>query len=130
MGQKQTNQDRHHMAIIDTSIELNADFATRVVIQLNDYAQKASRMPGVDRIKLDRIGGEIARATSLVRYQANNCFSLHEHIGGEQIYNLDGVFGDEHGTYPAGTWLRSPHLSQHCPYTKDDGDLIYVKVGH
>lgn len=118
------------MAIIDTSIELNADFAARIVIQPNDYVWETSPMPGVERMKFDRIGGEIARATSLVRYQANSCFSAHEHIGGEEIYVLDGVFGDEHGTYPAGTWLRSPHQSQHCPYTKDDGALIYVKVGH
>jgi hypothetical protein len=26
--------------------------------------------------------------------------------------------------------MRSPHLSKHCPYTKDDGALIYVKTGH
>ena len=43
---------------------------------------------------------------------------------------LDGTFYDEHGSYPKGSWLRSPHLSRHTPFTKEDGVLIYVKVGH
>ena len=87
-------------------------------------------MPGVKRMKLDRIGDEIARATSLVRYAPNSSFSPHEHWGGEEIFVLEGTFYDEHDNYPAGSWLRSPHLSEHCPYTKDNGALIYVKVGH
>ena len=53
-----------------------------------------------------------------------------QHWGGEEILVLDGTFYDEQGVYPKGTWLRSPHLSQHTPYTKDDGALIYVKTGH
>ena len=48
----------------------------------------------------------------------------------EEILVLEGTFYDEHGAYPKGSWLRSPHLSQHQPYTKEDGALIYVKVGH
>ncbi|MEM8617794.1 MAG: cupin domain-containing protein, partial [Pseudomonadota bacterium] len=42
---------------------------------------------------------------------------------------LEGTFEDEHGTYPAGTWIRSPHMSQHKPWS-DEGCLIYVKTGH
>ena len=128
MRWKQTNRDRHHMAIIDTSIELNADFAARIVIQPNDYVWETSPMPGVERMKFDCIGGEIARATSLVRYQANSCFSPHEHIGGEEIYVLDGVFGDEHGTYPAGTYIRNPIGTKHQPMIGNEGATIFVKL--
>lgn len=49
---------------------------------------------------------------------------------GEEILVLDGVFEDEHGRYPKGSWLRSPHLSEHHPFTGPDGALIYVKTGH
>ena len=42
---------------------------------------------------------------------------------------LDGVFEDEHGTYPTGSWLRSPHLSAHNRFTGPNGALIYVKTG-
>jgi anti-sigma factor ChrR (cupin superfamily) len=116
--------------MIDAFIELNADFTQRVVINPNEYVWEASPMPGVERMKLDRIGDEIARATSLVRYAPNSSFSPHEHVGGEEIFVLEGTLYDEYAIYPAGSWLRSPHLSEHCPYTKDVGALIYVKVGH
>ena len=116
--------------MIDTSIELNADFTQRVVVKPTEYVWESSPMPGVERMKLDRIGDEIARATSLVRYAPNSSFSPHEQAGGEEIFVLEGTFHDEQDSYRAGSWLRSPHLSEHCPYTKDDGALIYVKVGH
>jgi len=100
---------------IDTSIEVNADFSQPVVIKPDDYQWEASPMPGVDRMKLDRIGDEIARAASLVRYQPNSHFSPHEHSGGEEIFVLEGVFGDEHGAYPAGTYIRNPIGTKHQP---------------
>lgn len=67
---------------------------------------------------------------SLVKWAPNTQFNRHRHWGGEEILVLEGTFYDEHGCYPKGTWLRSPHLSQHSPFTKDDGALIYVKTGH
>jgi anti-sigma factor ChrR (cupin superfamily) len=54
----------------------------------------------------------------------------HCHWGGEEILVLDGVFEDEYGTYPKGSWLRNPHLSEHDPFIGPDGALIYVKTGH
>jgi anti-sigma factor ChrR (cupin superfamily) len=219
---------------MDTRI--NADFTERVVIRPEDYKWVDSPMPGVQRMMLDRIGDEVARATSIVRYQPfsefsphiheggeeflvlagtfsdehqdystgyyvrnpigtshtpkvgkegatilvklfqfkqedqeqkaidtsseswraglvdglsvmplhdfegehialvkwspNTRFNPHKHWGGEEIYVIEGTFHDEHGAYPKGTWIRSPHLSEHTPFTKDDGALIYVKTGH
>jgi anti-sigma factor ChrR (cupin superfamily) len=78
---------------------------------------------------LDRIGEEQARATSLVRYAPGSAFPEHAHPMGEEILVLSGVFEDEHGAYPAGSWLRSPHLSRHAPFTRE-GARILVKVGH
>jgi anti-sigma factor ChrR (cupin superfamily) len=52
------------------------------------------------------------------------------HAGGEEIYVLEGVFQDEFGSYPKGSWLRSPRWSKHQPFTGTEGALIYVKVGH
>ena len=51
-------------------------------------------------------------------------------LGGEEILVLEGTFYDEHGTYPKGSWIRSPHMSKHTPFTKDEGATIYVKTGH
>jgi anti-sigma factor ChrR (cupin superfamily) len=215
---------------------INAEFDQRVVVLPEDYHWVDSPMPGVKRMMLDRVGDEVARATSIVSYEPfsefsphihsggeeflvlegvfsdeycdypkgsyvrnpigtshqprigkegatifvklhqfskadteqkrldtqaglwrqglvdgltvmplhdfegehialvkwapNTQFSRHQHWGGEEIFVLDGTFHDEHGAYPKGAWLRSPHLSQHTPFTKDDGALIYVKTGH
>ncbi len=64
---------------------------------------------------LDRIGDEVARATSLVKYESDSVFSSHVHGGGEEVLVLDGTFGDEHGLYPAGTYIRNPIDTSHTP---------------
>jgi len=98
-------------------MNLNHDFRLRAVQHAADAAWTLSPLPGVDRRMLDRVGGEVARATSIVRYAAGSRFDAHNHPGGEEILVLDGVFSDEHGDYPAGTWLRNPRWSQHTPFT-------------
>lgn len=67
--------------------------------------------------------------TALVRWAPGTEFHAHQHLGGEEILVLEGVFQDEFGDYPAGTWLRNPHGSTHTPFSRE-GCLIYVKVGH
>lgn len=84
-------------------------------------------MPGVDRRMLDRIGGEVARATSIVRYAPGSKFSAHTHTGGEEFIVLDGVFQDEHGDYPAGTYVRNPPTTSHTPGAAA-GCTIFVKL--
>lgn len=71
-----------------------------------------------------------AEHVALVKWAPNTYFKSHQHWGGEEIFVLEGTFHDESGSYPKGSWLRSPHLSQHTPFTKEDGALIYVKTGH
>ena len=85
-------------------------------------------MPGVERMMLDRIGDEVARATSLVRYAPNSEFSRHEHTGGEEYMVLDGVFSDEHGDYPVGSYVRNPIGTSHTPRIGPEGCLIFVKL--
>lgn len=68
--------------------------------------------------------------TALVSWAPQTVFSPHVHPGGEEILVLEGVFRDEDGEYPAGTWLRNPRWSRHAPFTGEEGALIYVKVGH
>ena len=67
--------------------------------------------------------------TALVRWAPQTFFNPHRHWGGEEIFVVEGVFSDEHGDYPAGSWLRSPHMSQHQPFSRE-GCLIFVKTGH
>ncbi len=109
-------------------MRLNADFSQRAVIRPDDYSWVDSPMPGVERMMLDRIGDEVARATSLVRYAPNSTFSRHEHTGGEEFFVLEGEFRDEHGAYPAGTYVRNPIGTAHTPSIGEQGCLIFVKL--
>lgn len=108
-------------------MNLNADFTKRVVVHSDQLAWSASPMPGVERRMLDRIGGEVARATSIVRYAPGSKFSAHTHTGGEEFIVLEGVFQDEHGDYPVGTYVRNPPTSSHTPRS-DAGCTIFVKL--
>jgi len=82
---------------------------------------------GVDRLMLDRIGDEVARATSIVRYAAESEFPRHEHAKGEEFLVLDGVFSDESGDYGPGSYVRNPPGSGHTPFSRD-GCRILVKL--
>lgn len=84
-------------------------------------------MVGVERRMLDRIGDEVARATSIVRYAPGSHFSPHTHGGGEEFLVLEGVFHDEHGDFPAGSYIRNPPTSRHTP-SSEPGCIMYVKL--
>ena len=107
---------------------INADFTQRVVVGPPPPDQWcASPLPGVERHLLDRVGGEVARATSVVRYAAGSRFERHTHGGGEEFLVLDGVFSDEHGDYPAGSYVRNPPGTSHTPYSVE-GCTLFVKL--
>ncbi len=108
-------------------MELNADFSARAAAHSETMEWLESPMKGVSRRMLDRIGDEVARATTIVRYDAGSHFSPHVHTGGEEFIVLDGVFQDEHGDYPAGSYVRNPPTSSHTPRS-DDGCVIFVKL--
>ncbi|MGF1528286.1 MAG: cupin domain-containing protein [Candidatus Competibacterales bacterium] len=108
-------------------MRINADFDQRVVMHADEIEWLDSPMAGVTRRPLDRIGDEVARATTIVRYAPNSHFSPHVHGGGEEFIVLDGVFSDEHGDFPAGSYIRNPPTSKHTPGS-DPGTTIFVKL--
>ena len=108
-------------------MEINADFTKRAVVHGAKQSWQPSPMAGVDRRMLDRIGAEVARATSIVRYAPGSHFSAHTHTGGEEFLVLEGVFQDEHGDFAAGTYVRNPPTSSHTPGSKP-GCTIFVKL--
>ncbi|MGB6922777.1 MAG: cupin domain-containing protein [Methyloceanibacter sp.] len=108
-------------------MKLNADFSQRAAVHAASLPWTASPMAGVDRRMLDRIGDEVARATSIVRYAPGSSFSSHVHTGGEEFFVLDGVFQDEHGDFPAGCYIRNPPQSRHTPGSAP-GCTIFVKL--
>ena len=108
-------------------MNLNDDFSMRIVARAADAAWTPSPQSGVDRRMLDRVGGEVARATSIVRYAPGSRFDRHVHAGGEEILVLDGVFSDESGDHAAGSYLRNPPGSAHAPFSHE-GCLLFVKL--
>jgi ChrR Cupin-like domain len=108
-------------------MNLNSDFSARAAVHAARLDWTPSPIPGVDRRMLDRIGDEMARATSIVRYASYSRFSPHTHGGGEEFLVLEGVFQDEHGNYPAGTYVRNPPTSSHTP-SSEPGCTIFVKL--
>lgn len=106
---------------------LNANFEDRVALHSSKIPWLPSPMDGVERRMLDRLGDEVARATTIVRYAPNSKFSPHVHTGGEEFLVLDGVFQDEFGDFPAGSYIRNPPQSKHTPGS-ESGCTILVKL--
>lgn len=108
-------------------MRINADLSAPAAVAPEEHRWVGSPQAGVERVMLDRVGGEVARATSLVRYAPGARFPAHRHPGGEEILVLAGTFSDEHGDYPAGWYLRNPPGSMHRPHS-GPGALILVKL--
>ncbi|WP_046866261.1 cupin domain-containing protein [Microvirga massiliensis] len=108
-------------------MRINDDLSRPVIVHAGRQDWVPSPAAGVDRRMLFRIGDEVARATSIVRYAPGSAFPRHTHGGGEEIVVLDGVFQDEHGDYPAGSYFRNPPGTSHVPASRD-GCTIFVRL--
>ena len=109
-------------------MRINADFTQRVAVHFDQTEWVASPAAGVERKMLDRIGDEVARATTIVRFAPDSRFDAHTHGGGEEFLVLDGIFSYEHADYPAGTYVRNPIGTSHTPRIGPHGCTILVKL--
>ncbi len=108
--------------------QLNPDFTQHVVMRTAQMEWQASPSPSVWRKRLDLVGSaEAGRVTSVVRYDVDSSFPAHDHPGGEEIFVVDGIFSDEHGDFPAGTFFLNPQGFRHAPFSKE-GCIIFVKL--
>ena len=76
-------KDRHNRS---PGMNLNSDFSARAAVHAARLDWTPSPIPGVDRRMLDRIGDEVARATSIVRYAPHRRFAAHTHGGGGEEF--------------------------------------------
>ncbi|MDR9498343.1 MAG: cupin domain-containing protein [Hydrogenovibrio sp.] len=111
----------------DSTQALNMDFTQKVVVETEKMDWVGSRADQVLRKPLEREFAESGRATSIVQFLPGASFPAHQHALGEEIFVLEGVFSDESGDYPAGTYLRNPPGSSHAPHSKE-GCVIFVKL--
>lgn len=113
---------------MEETLTPNADLAARAVVRSAEIDWQPSPSPTVWRKRLYLDGPrEAGIVTSVVRYDAGSEFPTHHHPDGEEIFVLDGVFSDEHGDYPAGTYLLNPDGTSHAPFSKD-GCVLFVKL--
>lgn len=112
----------------------------RLLVKLNQFQEQDTQriiidthfeawQPGHGNLQVISLHHFEGEHTALVKWPAGEHFTPHQHVGGEEIYVISGVFRDEHGRYPAGTWIRSPHSSSHNPFVEED-TIIFVKTGH
>ncbi|MDH3644362.1 MAG: cupin domain-containing protein [Gammaproteobacteria bacterium] len=107
--------------------DVRAVFSRPEVATPENHRWVPSPQAGVERVMLDRLGDEVAVATSLVRYAPGSTFPDHDHALGEEYIVLEGEFGDEHGRYPVGTYVRNPAGTHHAPFS-EPGCVIFVKL--
>ena len=96
-------------------------------VRINTH--EADWLPGQGGLQVMPLHDFEGEHVALVKWPANERFAPHRHFGGEEVLVLSGEFIDEHGRYPQGCWLRSPHQSEHFPYVEQP-TIIWVKVGH
>lgn len=125
-GSGHSPRSRAGCALFVTPWQPHDDDPGREVVRPSDRRWGPGLVGGLEVLALDQFGGS---RTALVRWAPGTSFARHRHFGGEEIFVLEGTFQDEFGDYPRGTWLRSPHLSTHQPFSKE-GCLIFVQVGH
>eukprot|EP00038_Savillea_parva_P016478 m.16939 g.16939 ORF g.16939 m.16939 type:complete len:278 (+) comp3440_c1_seq1:121-954(+) len=110
------------------AIELHADKTQRAVVHTDTVEWTPSPSAGVFRRMIERQGGEVARASTIVRFDPNKQFGQHTHTGGEEYLVLDGVWRDDYGVYPVGTYVRNYIGSSHTPRIGEEGCTIFVKL--
>jgi quercetin dioxygenase-like cupin family protein len=106
---------------------INMDLSRTVLLRLDDVEWGSSPGGEVHRQRLEREAAESGHTTSVVRYPPGSSFPAHRHPGGEEILVLDGVFEDDHGHYPEGTYLRNPIGTEHAPRS-ETGCTLFVKL--
>jgi hypothetical protein len=109
------------------ALQLHADRSQPALMHAASLPWVDSPQQGVQRKMLERVGDEVAVASSIVRYAPHSRFTHHTHALGEEFLVLSGTFSDEHGHYPAGSYVRNPPGSSHSPFS-DQGCIIYVKL--
>ncbi len=108
-------------------MRVNADFNSTASVDGEGARWIPSPLPGVERCLLDRVGEEVARATTLVRFAPQSGFDAHRHGGGEEFLVLEGVFSDPDGDFGPGSYVRNPAGTEHAPWS-EPGCVIFVKL--
>lgn len=107
---------------------INGELSVRCAVDTGDLPWTASPSGSVKRKRVHLVGEpESGQVTSVVRFAKDASFPAHDHPEGEEILVLDGVFSDEHGDWPAGSYLLNPEGFRHAPFSRG-GCRLFVKL--
>ncbi len=107
---------------------INGDLTIRAAEDTTVMDWTPSPSGSVWRKRVHLVGPpESGQVTSVVRYEPASSFPSHDHPEGEEILVLEGVFSDEHGDWPAGTYLLNPEGFRHTPFS-EPGCVLFVKL--
>lgn len=107
---------------------LHGDLTRRVVVDTAAMRWTASPSATVWRKRVHRVGpAESGQVTTVVRFDAGATFHDHGHPDGEEILVLEGVFSDQAGDWPAGSYLLNPEGFRHAPFART-GCVLFVKL--
>eukprot|EP00299_Pterocystis_sp_00344_P017257 c8653_g1_i1.p1 GENE.c8653_g1_i1~~c8653_g1_i1.p1 ORF type:complete len:229 (+),score=46.75 c8653_g1_i1:314-1000(+) len=109
-------------------MSINADRTIRALARIGDLQWVSSPSKGVWRKMIERVGDEVARATTIVRFEPNHSFPAHTHSGGEEFIVLEGVWRDDYGAFPTLSYVRNYINSSHSPKIGEEGCTILVKL--
>jgi anti-sigma factor ChrR (cupin superfamily) len=113
---------------VNDRLSINGDLGIRVAVDTSRMPWTPSPSGTVWRKRVHLVGPpEAGQVTSIVRYESSSTFPAHDHPDGEEILVLDGTFSDEHGDWPAGTYLLNPEGFRHAPFSRD-GCVLFVKL--
>ncbi len=116
------------LAGMEAASAINGDLGKRVSADTASMEWTPSPSRTVWRKRVHLVGPpESGQVTSIVRYEPGSTFHAHGHPDGEEILVLEGVFSDEHGDWPAGTYLLNPEGFRHSPFSHD-GCVLFVKL--
>ena len=108
--------------------DINGNLSVRAVADTTRMEWTPSPSGSVWRKRVHLVGPpESGQVTSVVRYEPLSRFPAHDHPEGEEILVLEGVFSDEHGHWPAGTYLLNPEGFRHAPFS-EPGCILLVKL--
>jgi len=106
--------------------QMDRDDRTQVNVDTNVGKYEETGVPGLTMLSVHEDERE---TVGFFRFAPGTRVPLHEHIGGEEFYVIEGSLSDAKGTYKKGTWVRQPHGSSH-ELTSEEGGLLYSKSGH
>jgi anti-sigma factor ChrR (cupin superfamily) len=90
---------------------------------------RARWLPGSGTLSVMPLHEVAGERVALMKWAAGERAQSFSHSGGVEIFVLSGELKDEQGSYPRGTGLRNPPMTEFRPFVEQE-TVIWIKTGH